>query len=198
MSFRHQRETSKKLQGSHPNSGWCYKRAGCSAQHRVTHIKLTKRQLKCKAGSPPSRHRRPPRTSISRLLVVDVYVSGGKRTGTRYRRMADPSEEETRSILSLEGAPSGAGAGEVGLAVVPKTETSKARGGAGGSRRKKNMAAGGRKGGAVRGGDKVTSIRKSCDFCNKRKKKCHGDGVNPCRYSNMHARIDEGARMIYF
>lgn len=29
---------------------------------------------------------------------------------------------------------------------------------------------------------KPPTIRKSCDFCNGRKKKCDGDGVNKCRY----------------
>jgi len=29
--------------------------------------------------------------------------------------------------------------------------------------------------------EKVPTIRKSCDFCNMRKKKCDGDGVNRCR-----------------
>lgn len=29
---------------------------------------------------------------------------------------------------------------------------------------------------------KKPSIRKSCDLCNRRKKKCDGDGVNHCRY----------------
>lgn len=87
--------------------------------------------------------------------------------------------------VDLGGAGAGGAAEYLTAAVVPKTEFCNKAGGAGaggGSRRKKSMAAG-RKGGA--GGDgKLTTIRKSCDFCNKRKKKCDGDGVNPCRYDS--------------
>lgn len=73
------------------------------------------------------------------------------------------------------------GVGWAGAVAVPKTEGGRA-GGGGVRRTKKGMGAD-RKAGAAGGAEKLTSIRKSCDFCNKRKKKCDGDGVNPCRYA---------------
>lgn len=48
--------------------------------------------------------------------------------------------------------------------------------------------------GSINGGEeaKITSIRKSCDFCNRRKKKCDGDGVHKCRQDVYWARSVAG------
>ncbi|CAN0144471.1 unnamed protein product [Ectocarpus sp. 12 AP-2014] len=44
------------------------------------------------------------------------------------------------------------------------------------------VVAGGRQTNKRRTKEKKTTIRRSCDFCNGRKKKCDGDGVNRCSY----------------
>ncbi|CAM9350282.1 unnamed protein product, partial [Ectocarpus sp. 8 AP-2014] len=44
------------------------------------------------------------------------------------------------------------------------------------------VVAGGRQTNKHRTKEKKTTIRRSCDFCNGRKKKCDGDGVNRCSY----------------
>lgn len=51
---------------------------------------------------------------------------------------------------------------------------------------RKDMA--GSKGGQDK--QKTTTIRKSCDFCNQRKKRCDGDGVNSCRYVMVESITD--------
>ncbi|CAM9691341.1 unnamed protein product, partial [Ectocarpus sp. 6 AP-2014] len=114
-----------------------------------------------------------------------ILAECGERGRTNNAAEITPTERDAHERHNAAGARDGGGGSVRQTDMHPSctaATTAAAAAAAAGAVGGTGAVAGGRQTNKRRTKEKKPTIRRSCDFCNGRKKKCDGDGVNRCSY----------------